>query len=95
MRIGKRPDKTFVGRIDKGFDFLGYHLSRQALTLANQTIQHFWEHLLKSGTRLQMEAELPTSGSQAELGNQQSSSVDRHPHADAGALFRAIRPFLV
>jgi RNA-directed DNA polymerase len=25
LRLQKHPDKTFIGRIEKGFDFLGYH----------------------------------------------------------------------
>ena len=45
IKIRTTPDKTFVGRIEKGFDSLGYHFSRQALSLANQTIQHFRENL--------------------------------------------------
>ena len=45
LKLKQHPDKTFIGRIKKGFDFLGYHFSRQAITLANQTIQHFMAHL--------------------------------------------------
>ena len=45
LKLAKHPDKTFIGRIDKGFDFLVYHFSRKALTLANHTIQHFRAHL--------------------------------------------------
>lgn len=37
----KTPDKTFIGRIEKGFDFLGYHFSPQGLTVAQQTIERF------------------------------------------------------
>jgi hypothetical protein len=25
LRLRTHPDKTFIGRIEKGFDFLGYH----------------------------------------------------------------------
>ncbi len=28
------PDKTFIGRSEKGFDFLGYHFSRDGLRVA-------------------------------------------------------------
>lgn len=28
LKLEKHPDKTFIGRIEKGFDFLGYHFSR-------------------------------------------------------------------
>jgi RNA-directed DNA polymerase len=26
LRVQKHPDKTFIGRIAKGFDWLGYHI---------------------------------------------------------------------
>lgn len=45
LKLEKHPDKTFVERLDKGFDFLGYHFSTAELSLADQTIQHFREHL--------------------------------------------------
>ena len=32
LKLEKHPDKTFIGRIDKGFGFLGYHVSPQGLT---------------------------------------------------------------
>jgi hypothetical protein len=45
----KHPDKTFVGRIDRGFDFLGYRFTAVGLQLAAQTQQRFVER----ATRLQ------------------------------------------
>ena len=27
LKLEKHPDKTFIGRIEKGFDFLGYHFA--------------------------------------------------------------------
>lgn len=39
LGVEKHPDKTFIGRIEKGFDFLGYHFSTGPLTLAEKT----WE----------------------------------------------------
>ena len=38
-----RPDKTFIGRIEKGFDFLGYHFRPEALRVATATIRKFVE----------------------------------------------------
>ena len=32
LRLEKHPDKTFIGRIEKGFDFLGFHFSRDGLS---------------------------------------------------------------
>jgi RNA-directed DNA polymerase len=38
LAVEKHPDKTFIGRIERGFDFLGYHFSRVGLTIARKTI---------------------------------------------------------
>jgi RNA-directed DNA polymerase len=43
LSLEKHPDKTFVGRIERGFDFLGYHFSRVGLTVAAKTIANFIE----------------------------------------------------
>jgi RNA-directed DNA polymerase len=43
LRLEKHPDKTFIGRIERGFDFLGYRFSRAGLRLATATIQKFAE----------------------------------------------------
>ena len=45
LKVKQHPDKTFIGRIDKGFDFLGYHFSRKALTLANNTVTQHVERI--------------------------------------------------
>ena len=39
LKLTLHPDKTFIGRIDKGFDFLGYHFTRQDLRLSLITLQ--------------------------------------------------------
>ena len=39
--LEKHPDKTFIGKIERGFDFLGYHFSPAGLTVARQTIARF------------------------------------------------------
>ena len=44
MKLKQHPDKTFIGRITQGFDFLGYHFSGKALMLANQTVKNFVDH---------------------------------------------------
>ena len=33
-KLEKHPYKTFVGRIEKGFDFLGYHFNPEGLSVA-------------------------------------------------------------
>lgn len=45
LKIKQHPDKTFIGRIEKGFDFLGYHFSRKTLRLADITVSKHVERL--------------------------------------------------
>ena len=46
-RLAKHPGKTFIGRIEKGFDFLGYHFSPRGLTPARQTMVNFLERAIR------------------------------------------------
>lgn len=41
LRLDKHPDKTFIGRVEKGFDFLGYRFSTSWLTVAAPTMARF------------------------------------------------------
>jgi RNA-directed DNA polymerase len=41
LKLEKHPDKTTIGRVEKGFDFLGYHISPEGLSLAKKTIENF------------------------------------------------------
>ena len=43
LKLEKHPDKTFIGRIDRGFDYLGYRFVAEGLRLAAQTKQRFVE----------------------------------------------------
>ena len=43
LKLEKHPDKTFIGRIDRGFDFLGYRFVAQGLRLGAKTKQRFVE----------------------------------------------------
>ena len=47
LGLEKHPDKTFIGRIEKGFDFLGYHFSREGLVVAQKTIANFVERVTR------------------------------------------------
>lgn len=39
LQLAQAPDKTFIGRIARGFDFLGYCFSTAALALAPRTLE--------------------------------------------------------
>ena len=41
LEVWQHPDTTFVGRVANGFDFLGYHLKPNGLSVANKTRQNF------------------------------------------------------
>jgi hypothetical protein len=43
LSLEKHPDKTFIGKIERGFDFLGYHFSPAGLKVAKKTIANFIE----------------------------------------------------
>jgi hypothetical protein len=47
LKQTKHPDKTFIGRIAKGFDFLGYHFNGLALRPAKITIQRAFDKILQ------------------------------------------------
>ena len=64
LKLEKHPGKTFVGRIGKGFDFLGYHFSPQGLGVAMKTVENF----VARATRLyEQERENPQGSSQLGL----------------------------
>ena len=56
LKLEKHPDKTFMGRIEKGFDFLGYHFSPEGLSVAKKTIEKF---LARAGRLYEQEREEP------------------------------------
>jgi RNA-directed DNA polymerase len=43
LGLEKHPDKTFIGRVERGFDFLGYHLAPGRLTQSVATVGRFVE----------------------------------------------------
>ena len=43
MGLEKARDKTFIGRVEKRFDFLGYRLSPQGISVAQATVERFLE----------------------------------------------------
>ena len=59
----KQPEKTLVGGVDKGFDFLGCHLRPGRIEVPARTTRRFVEHALRLYKR-----ELDLSDSAALLG---------------------------
>jgi hypothetical protein len=47
LHVDIHPSKTFIGRIEKGFDFLGYHFSRAGLRVARSTLRKANEHIVR------------------------------------------------
>jgi len=41
LGLEKQRAKTFIGRVERGFDFLGYRLSPSGLTVAEETLRRF------------------------------------------------------
>jgi RNA-directed DNA polymerase len=39
LKVEQAPDKTFIGKISKGWDFLGYHFDGKQLTVAAKTVE--------------------------------------------------------
>ena len=61
LRLEKHPDKTFIGKIERGFDFLGYRFGAAVLKLAQATIEKFVEQatrLYEQGRRERRKAPL-------------------------------------
>ena len=47
LRLEKHPEKTFIGRIGRGFDFLGYWFSPQGVAVAGKTVDRMAEKVLR------------------------------------------------
>ena len=47
LRLENHPDKTFIGKVARGFDFLGYHFGPAGLAVARETIRKFVERALR------------------------------------------------
>ena len=45
LHMEKHPDKTFIGRISRGFDFLGYWFSPAGLGVAPKTMERCVERV--------------------------------------------------
>ncbi len=47
LKVEQHPDKTFIGRISRGFDFLGYTFSPEGLAVAAKTVARFAERVTR------------------------------------------------
>lgn len=45
LKVSKHPNKTWIGKIDQGFVFLGYHHTRAGLSPAKDTLKRFRQRL--------------------------------------------------
>lgn len=45
LKLEKHPDKTFIGKIEKGFDFLGYTFGTRGLGIARKTRMNFVDRI--------------------------------------------------
>ena len=59
--LEQHPDKTFVGRIERGFDFLGYHFDGSGLSVAQATVERFMEHATRLYEQERLEPDGPAS----------------------------------
>jgi RNA-directed DNA polymerase len=47
LQLEKHPEKTFIGKIERGFEFLGYHFRPGRLTIAQKTVERFVERAIR------------------------------------------------
>ena len=47
LQLEKHPEKTFIGKIEQGFEFLGYHFRPGRLTIVQKTVERFVERAIQ------------------------------------------------
>jgi len=45
LKLKQHPDKTDIGRISNGFDFLGYQFGQEKITVSKRTLQNYIRRL--------------------------------------------------
>ncbi len=45
LKVEQHPDKTFIGRVERGFDFLGYFIVPDVLRVSRGTFVRFTERI--------------------------------------------------
>jgi hypothetical protein len=48
LRLEKRPDKTFIDKIERGFDLLGYRFGSSVFELAEAMLERFVDQATRS-----------------------------------------------
>jgi RNA-directed DNA polymerase len=51
LQVRQHPDKTFIGRVERGFDFLSYRLSPGGIAVAPATAERFGARLTRHEER--------------------------------------------
>lgn len=54
LKLKQAPDKTFIGKLERGFDFLGYHFIGSQLTVARKTVEKHVLHIIQLYEQLRM-----------------------------------------
>ncbi|MCP4266580.1 MAG: hypothetical protein GY777_13570 [Candidatus Brocadiaceae bacterium] len=47
LKVEQHPDKTFIGRVERGFDFLGYFIKPGVLRVSRGTFERFTERIAR------------------------------------------------
>lgn len=47
LKLEKHPDKTMIGRVEKGFEFLGYAFRPKGLGVSKKAVKRFREHIAR------------------------------------------------
>ncbi|WP_252731868.1 reverse transcriptase domain-containing protein [Paraglaciecola arctica] len=56
LQLKQHPDKTTIGRITNGFDFLGYQIGQEKITVSNRT---FKNHIRRLSQLYEQKKHLP------------------------------------
>ena len=64
LKVKQHPDKTFIGRTEKGFDFLGYRFNQESLQVAAKIFNNFVRRAVQL---YEEEREEPSGSSRLEL----------------------------
>ncbi len=100
LKVEQHPDKTFIGRVDRGFDFLGYFIKPGVLKVSRGTFERFTERisrLYEQGAVLERIEEYVKhwfkwvrSGIGTWVNKKENESIKKHPHPSANEECRCL-----